>query len=408
MARMSQGRKTSFGALSWAGAMVLAAVTAAGCAQLCATGGPGHAVASSHGGKTASKAVAQDSAVEFPTAPPQNVNIFGEVNGAHRQAATPISEVGFQQHTFTDEGYDSDITVDPTGKWIAFSSTRHSEHPSIYLQRVNGTTVTQLTSDSDDDYPAFSPDGKQIAFSSTRAGLWQIYTMDVDGRNVVQVTSGTSQCIHPSFSPDGSRLVFSSLGSRSGQWELWTVNLQTGERRMIGYGLFPVWSPDRNVDRIAFQRARQRGSRWFSVWTLDLIDGEARRLTEIAVSSNAAIISPTWSPDGKRLAFTTVLSPTHASGANLHGQTDIWTIDADGINRQRLTDGRGTNLTPCWGSDNRIFFISDRGGAECVWSVRADTDRRTSVAQSNDKKPAAAGQNEPQAVGSTDPHEVDH
>jgi TolB protein len=175
---------------------------------------------------------------------------------------------------------------------------------------------------------------------------------------------------------------------------------------MIGYGLFPVWSPDRNVDRIAFQRARQRGSRWFSVWTLDLIDGEARRLTEIAVSSNAAIISPTWSPDGKRLAFTTVLSPTHASGANLHGQTDIWTIDADGINRQRLTDGRGTNLTPCWGSDNRIFFISDRGGAECVWSVRADTDRRTTVAQSNDKKPA--GQNEPQAVGSTDPHEVDH
>ena len=75
--------------------------------------------------------------------------------------------------------------------------------------------------------PAFSPDGKWIAFSSTRAGNWQIYMMDIDGRNVVQVTSGPMQAIHPSFSPDGTRLVYCALGGRSGQWELWTVDLRT-------------------------------------------------------------------------------------------------------------------------------------------------------------------------------------
>jgi TolB protein len=379
----------------------------AGCAQMCSVGG-----SSQHAQTKASRPAAFPEQTPETAGPAHVVNIFGEVNGARQRGATPVTEVGFQQHTFTDEGYDSDVSVDPTGKWLAFSSTRNSEHPSIYLQRVDGTAVTQLTSDADDDYPVFSPDGKQIAFSSTRAGTWNLFVMDVDGRNVTQITNGTSQAIHPSYSPDGSRLVFCSLGSRSGQWELWTVSLKTGERRMIGYGLFPSWSPDRGVDRIAFQRARQRGSRWFSLWTLDLINGESRRVTEVAVSTNAAIISPAWSPDGKRLAFTTVLEPASASSTRLRGQTDVWTIDAGGGGRQRLTDGRATNLTPYWASDNRLYFISDRGGVECIWSVRAEVEQTapTIVRKDVEKKEAPAKEqaNKEPSVVTTDEHEVAH
>src|SRR3954454_20357547 len=166
---------------------------------------------------------------------------------------------------------------------------------------------------------------------------------------------------------------------------------------MIGYGLFPRWSPDRTVDRIAYQRPRQRGGRWFSLWTIDLIEGEGRRMTEVAASTNAAIVSPCWSPDGRRLAFATVLDPARAATSGGRGvrataakgaapqvesrtRQDIWTIDADGGNRQRLTDGNGTNLSPCWAADNRIYFISDRGGAECVWSVHTDAAKSNAVA----------------------------
>jgi len=317
---------------------------------------------------------------------PPVVNVFGEFDGAERGVAGGAGKSGVQQHTFVSEGYDADVSVDPTGKFLVFSSTRHCEHPEIYVQRVDGTSVTQLTSDTADDaHPTFSPDGKQVAFCSTRSGNWDIYVMDADGRNAVQITNSPSHDIHPSFSPDGTRLVYCSTGGRSEQWELWVANLTTGEKRQIGYGLFPTWSPDKTVDRVAYQRARQRGSRWFSVWTCDLIDGEARRVTEVAVSTNAAVIAPSWSPDGRKLAFATVVDPARTvSVKNAEGQQDIWTVNADGTNRRRLTDGNASNLQPFWTVDNRVYFISDRGGSECVWSVRADEGAKISTANTDE------------------------
>jgi TolB protein len=352
----------------------------------------------------------QEAVRETPAAPA--VNVFGEFDGVERQVGqTNLPGANFQQHTFGDEGFDSDVCVDTTGKWMVFASTRHSEHAKIYLQRVDGVSVTQLTNDeADDAFPVFSPDGKRIAFCSTRAGNWDIYVMDLDGKAVEQVTTGPAQDMHPSFSPDGNRLAFCSMSPRNHQWELWTVNLSSHEKKMIGLGLFPAWSPDKTTDRIAFQRARQRGSRWFSLWTLELSDGEARRMTEVAVSTNAAIIAPSWSPDGGKLAFATIVEPAKVNKGKPQGQQDIWVVDADGSNRHRVTDGLAANLTPFWAVDNRVYFVSDRGGNECIWSVRvdaptvADAPDTKKVDPFSDKKPAK-GQD---AVGATDTRDVGH
>lgn len=317
-----------------------------------------------------------------PVSAPPKINVFGEFDGIERSAPkSTASNGGLQQHTWVDEGFDGDVAVDPKGQWLVFSSTRHSEHADLYLQKVDGLSVIQLTSDvADDAFPTFSPDGSRIAFCSTRGGTWDIYVMDADGQNTIQVTNGPMHEIHPSFSPDGIRLAYSALSGRSGQWELWTVDLNSGEKRMIGFGLFPCWSPSKEKDQIAYQKARARGSRWFSLWTLDLADGEARRVTEVAVSSNAAIVSPSWSPDGKQLSFATIVEPSNVAGGLPQGQQDIWTIHADGSNRRRLTDGVGICATPFWSADNRVYFVSNRGGSECIWSARVDGATGTATA----------------------------
>src|SRR5699024_6629091 len=109
-------------------------------------------------------------------------------------------------------------------------------------------------------------------FASDRAGNWDIYIMDARGGQPVQITDDLAHDIHPSFSPDGRRLVYCSYGASSGQWEMVIVDVENPTtRRVIGLGLFPTWSPV--DDRIVFQRARQRGTRWFSIWTVELRDG---------------------------------------------------------------------------------------------------------------------------------------
>jgi TolB protein len=104
------------------------------------------------------------------------------------------------------------------------------------------------------------------------------------------------------------------------------------------------------------------------------------------MSTNAAIVAPCWSTDGKRLAFGTIVDPAREKGDKPEGQQDIWTVSADGSNKQRLTDGNGTNLTPVWANDGRIFFISNRGGTECVWSAKADVEANTAVTATDPKE----------------------
>ncbi|MEM9253698.1 MAG: DPP IV N-terminal domain-containing protein, partial [Planctomycetota bacterium] len=252
-----------------------------------------------------------------------------------------------------------------------FASTRHRPTADLYAQRVGSSAVTQLTNDpANDVMPAFSPDGSKLAFASDRDGDWNIYLMDARGGRPVQITTDATPDLHPSFSPDGKRLVYAAFNAQSQQWELVLTDLdKPGSRQIIGQGLFPVWHPTDNT--ILYQRARQRGTRWFSVWSVDLVNGDPGSPTELAVSANAACITPQWSDDGSHIVFCTVIDPA-ADETSRPSQADVWVMRADGTQRTRLTGGRFANLQPIWSPQGAIYFVSNRGpnGLENVWAMR--------------------------------------
>ena len=319
------------------------------------------------------------------------ITMFGDLPRARGSSYIPRTAVSLRQHTFTEIGSDFDADVDSTGRRLVFASTRHSVEPDLYLKAVDGVAVTQVTSEPGADVqPAFSPDGSRIAFASNRTGNWDIWIVGLDGGSPIQVTNGAADELQPSWSPDGTQLVFCSFPADAGQWELWIADASAGAtKRFIGYGLFPEWSPVN--DTIVYQRARERGSRWFSIWTLTLVDGEPHYPTELAASASQAMILPTWSADGQRIAFTsTPVPPTNgflpmpgeATGSpSASPPMDVWVMESTGRAKARLTDGHSMSYAPVFAPDGRVFLTSNRAGAENIWSLAPSHDGAMSAGQ---------------------------
>lgn len=304
----------------------------------------------------------------------RQITMFGELP---QQAPAPYFTsmwTSLRQHTRAEEGADFDADIESTGRRMLFASTRHSPNPDLYLKDVDGVAVTALTADPFSDVqPAFSPEGSRVAFASDRSGNWDLWVMGIDGGQPVQITDGPGQEVGPSWSPDGKTLVYCSLPPNGGQWELWTTDATGGgTQRFIGYGLFPQWSPV--GDTIVYQRARQRGSRWFSIWTLELIDGEPRYPTEIASHADCGLILPAFSPDGSQVAYCAVPAASRLEAGVLSptGRADLWLVGVDGRGRTRLTDGLGASFSPVWSPEGRIYFTRSTAvdqDRENIWSL---------------------------------------
>lgn len=301
-----------------------------------------------------------------------------------RLAATPTDDSAstlvdglenLSQLTFAQEGADFDPRLSADGKWLVFASTQHRDTPDLYIKPVGSRTVTQLTADpASDIMPAISPDGSKIAFASNRNGTWNLYLMSAAGGQAVQLSTQNVPELHPSWSPDGQRLIFSRLGQTTGRWELWVMEVSKPQvAEFVGFGLFPEWCPAPGTgadkhDRILFQRGRERGDRAFSLWTIDYQPGNVGNPTEIVSARDRATINAAWSPDGQFVVYSTVA----VNQQNTNPPADLWIAAVDGSSQIRLTAGNAQNLMPAWSADNRIYFVSSRGGADHIWSITAD------------------------------------
>ncbi len=281
-----------------------------------------------------------------------------------------------EQNTFTEVGGDYDPAVHPDGSRIIYASTYHDKIPELYVKTTRGATVTRLTNTSwAEIQPCFSPDGTEFAYATNRRGNWDIAVRGLDSsRDVRPIThSMKTDEIAPCFHPTQPWIAFSTFSIREGKWVIAAKHLKTGQLRYLGHGLYPKFSPDGS--KIAFQRARTRSPRWYSIWTIDVDDElNASNATEVVSSPKWAAINANWSPDGRYLVFATVHeSPLAQHKRRVLSGDDIWIVNLEGQDLIKLTDTEEPESHPVWSRNaagkNRVYFCSMMKGPRNIWSL---------------------------------------
>ena len=268
------------------------------------------------------------------------------------------------------------VCVDAQAR-IAFASDRDGNW-EIYVMDVNGGNPRNLTNDpSDDRDPSWSPDGKHIVFFSNRDGhvidgrpTSEIYVMDADGGNPQNLTNDRNDDRFPSWSPDGKRIAF--VSDRDGApryFDIYVMDADGGNLQRLTSDprddRNPSWSPD--GERIVFGARREghfetKFAVTYEIYVMDADGGNPQRLTENRKND----WGPSWSPDGKRITFA---SDRKGDLVNI----EIYVMDADGSNPQRLTENRVYDWQPSWSPDGeRIAFVSDRDGNSEIYVMDAD------------------------------------
>ncbi len=179
----------------------------------------------------------------------------------------------------------------------------------IFEANPDGSALRRLTDTPGYDAEgSYSPDGKSIVFCSNRSGPenLELYIMDKDGKNVRQLTHAPG-CYNggPFFSPDGKRVIFRSDRKKKDHLQLYVINTDgSGERALtddlnwVQWG--PYWYKDSKHIVYAGANHAVAGRPNYDLYWMNVDTGKKVRLTY----APGADVLPVFSPDGKRLMWT--------------------------------------------------------------------------------------------------------
>jgi len=244
----------------------------------------------------------------------------------------------------------------PHGNRIAFWSrpSKAGQRESIATIPADGGDAVAVTDGTTTDLnPVWSPDGKFLYFSSNRGGSLNIWRVAINEKS--GVVSGQPQAIttigaatsalHLSFSRDGRRLAYVAQEDirnlRKVAFDT-STGKTAGEPTSITRGSMQLWFPDASPDGewlTACSRGQQR-----HVFIIRTDGSELRDLTDDDYRHDGW---PRWSPNGKRIVFTSRRS----------GNYELWLINRDGSGLQQLTQAEGAHYSP-WSPDGRTIAYS--------------------------------------------------
>jgi Tol biopolymer transport system component len=199
----------------------------------------------------------------------------------------------------------------------------------IYIINVDGTGLKRLTDSPGYDAEAsFSHDGKQIVFTSSRDGDPDLYIMDADGSNVRQVVNQPGYDGGPFFSPDDKWIIFRSDRQKEHMLQLFAVSVDgktevqlTNQLEQVNWcpffhpsGKYLVWA--------GADYSKGPANAPFHLFTMDteITDSSFKggAITQITYST-AQDVLPVFSPDGKKLMWTSTRTPD--------GTSQLWIAD---------------------------------------------------------------------------------
>lgn len=198
----------------------------------------------------------------------------------------------------------------------------------------------------------------------------EVWIADWDGKNQRQVTHENAYCVTPSFFPAAAAGYaaqhFLYVSYRTGQPKIYIGS--TSEQRsqrltyLRGNQLMPVMNPERTL--IAFI-SDAAGSPDLFLQAFSAEAGPLGKPVQFYSYPRATQASPTFSPDGRRLAFV----------SNKDGSPRIYVTDVpeQGVRRTRpdvtlITRANSESVSPCWSPDgNKLAYSSRIRGTRQIW-----------------------------------------
>ena len=251
--------------------------------------------------------------------------------------------------------FDYDAVWSPGGRVAWVQQTNEPRNPDIYVMDATGSDKTRLTrSPRDDEEPRWSPDGSQIVWNRNRGDspTGRLFVMDSDGTDK-RVLVGGGDDVDARWSPDGQRILFLSRDDclddscASRQLDVHVVDADgTDERNLTNSPrdeMSPTWSPDGS--RIAFVRAIEGDDAEIFVMRAD-----GSEVTQITETTGAAAL-PAWSPDGSAIAFTEITDPGNF-------ETRLGVADLATGEERALTTEEVGGVEPTWAPDGSYIAFS--------------------------------------------------